>query len=545
MKQSVVVAQCVVILCVNVLLGQNPLTDSSNADGWILNTTISDEFNGSELDKTKWWILGENGDYRSKWKGRAPGQYAPHNVTVQGGELVLSSQWEPTFNFVNEQHNGTYYGGTATSADNSKPITQAAVISETFFKYGYMEIRAKLADAPVVSAFWTTGYHSEIDMIEIMGKLPIGNPENRPADLTRRYRTNMINWDPDIPSSHENWKVEDDMGVNLAEDYHVYGFEWDRDYIRTYLDGVMVRSATRTELEANNQWRHDAPQELWFDNEVFSWYGLPSQADLAMPAEFKIDYVRIWQKEITPPNFNALGFEGPFYFQGRSRSWWNPPSAQWRIKNEKPASGDFSLRFQHSGTFSGNYTTFSPNGSLNLPAGSNEVKFKIWIGPSTTVSEIDMILQNPWKVLTFDLNGVQKGEWVEVSQTFTRNTASNTSLTSGDRIRFRLQSADIIGSQALFYVDDIFFNNNTLSVDDTDTFDFSIYPNPTKESIKISSAEMGILSIYSVTGVKVKTINKESQTIEVRVDELPSGIYMVKFVSGTKEETKKLIINYK
>ena len=55
------------------------------------------------------------------------------------------------------------------------------------------------------------------------------------------------------------------------------------------------------------------PQELWLDTEVFSWYGLPEMADLINAAEFKIDYVRIWQKEISNPNYNALGFEGPFY----------------------------------------------------------------------------------------------------------------------------------------------------------------------------------------------------------------------------------------
>lgn len=530
------------ILFWNVSDGQNPLSDPSNTDGWTLNTTISDEFNGSELDKTKWWILGENGDYRSKWKGRAPGQYAGHNVKVEGGELVLTSQWEPTFNFADEVHQGTYYGGSS-SDDNSKPITHGCVMSETFFKYGYMEIRAKLADAPVVSAFWTTGYHSEIDMIEIMGELAIGNPTNRPADLTRRYRTNMINWDPDISASHQNWKVEDDMGVDLADAYHVYGFEWDEDYIKTYLDGNLVRHATRAELEANDQWRHDAPQELWFDNEVFSWYGLPSQADFANPVEFKIDYVRIWQKTITSPDFNYLGFEGPVHFQGRSLPWWNSAAAQWRIKNEKPATGDFSMRFQHSGTFSGNYTTFSPNGSLDLPAGSHEISFKIWIDPSTTISEMDIILENPWNLLTFDLTGVQKGEWVELSRTFNRNAASNTSLTNlGDRIRMRIQGADVSSSQALLYIDDILVNGSTLSVENKNAINFSIYPNPTKSVLNINSIETGYISMYDMRGRLVKTLEKNENSQKINIASLSKGIYVIKMRSGDKIASKKVVI---
>ncbi|TXE10159.1 family 16 glycosylhydrolase [Seonamhaeicola algicola] len=524
------------------LLAQNPFTDPSNSQGWILNTTISDEFNTPELDKSKWWILGENGDYRNKWKGRAPGQFAPHNVKVEGGELVLTSQWEPTFTFANEKQDGTYYGGTATSADNSKPITQACVMSETYFRYGYMEIRAKIADAPVTSAFWTTGYHSEIDMVENYGKRPIGNPEGTNAVIERKQRTNMINWDPDIPSNHQNWKVENDMGVRLAEDYHIYGFEWDKDYIRTYFDGNLLREVTRQSLEANNQWRHDYPQELWLDSEVFYWYGLPAQADLTSPTAFKIDYVRIWQKNITTPNFNALGFEGPFYFQGRSQNWWNGPAAKWRIKNEKSASGDFSLRFQHSGTFSGNYTTFTPYGSLNLPAGSNQVNFKVWIDPSTSISSLRMILENPWTVIDIDVSGVQKGQWVEVSKIFSRSAASNQSITNGDRIRFMLQSANVSGSQALFYVDDITFAN-TLSTAKNNTVNFSIYPNPTQNSLHINSPLNGTITVFNMAGNLVKSFQKETRVKKVDGLNLPSGVYLFKIQSGNTFATSKVVIN--
>ena len=80
-----------------------PVSDPQNAGQWILNESLSDEFNGTILDKTKWWILGENGDYRSKWKGRAPGQFAPQNVRVENGDLILTSRWEPDFVFANEK----------------------------------------------------------------------------------------------------------------------------------------------------------------------------------------------------------------------------------------------------------------------------------------------------------------------------------------------------------------------------------------------------------------------------------------------------------
>lgn len=200
-----------------------PASDPSNSGGWILNEGVSDEFNGTELDKDKWWILGENGDYRSKWKGRAPGQFVPHNIKVENGDLTLTSDWEPNYTFANEIHSGTYYGGSTSAPDNSKPITQACIMSETYFKYGYMEIRCKVADAPVTSGFWTTGYHSEIDMIENFGK--IANGSNTSTVLEKKYRTNLISWDPEPAANYEEWKVEDILNVRVASDYFVYGFE--------------------------------------------------------------------------------------------------------------------------------------------------------------------------------------------------------------------------------------------------------------------------------------------------------------------------------
>nr|WP_319273215.1 T9SS type A sorting domain-containing protein [uncultured Draconibacterium sp.] len=522
-----------------------PVSDQENNGGWILNESISDEFNGTELDKTKWWILGENDDYRNKWKGRAPGQFVAHNVRVENGDLILSSKWEPEFVFANEKNNGVYYGGTETSADNSLPITQACVMSETFFRYGYMEIRCKAADAPVTSSFWTTGYHSEIDMTENYGKRPIANPNNKPLSLEKKYRTNMISWDPDKAPDHKNWKVEDVLDVRVASDYFVYGFEWDKDYIKTYFNGELIRYATREELEANDQWRHQYPQELWLDSEVFSWYGLPAQEDLATSAEYKIDYVRIWQKEINGPDFDALGFEGPFYYQGRSRPWWSSAASSWRIKDEKPASGDFSLRFQKSGSFSGTYSVSAPFGSSDLPKGNNSISFKIWIDPGTTVNKIDFVLNNPWIKITADLSDVEKGKWIELTESFSRDAASDLSLSSGDRMQINLNASDITGSEALLYIDDIVFeNDNVTSIVEPKSTDISIYPNPANDILTINAKEEGRIRIFNCTGKLVKLVEKSSFSEQINISELKTGVYFVSVLSDNRNVTQKVLITH-
>jgi beta-glucanase (GH16 family) len=541
---QLIIALCILLNGFRELHAQvYPVSDPLNSGAWIFNEKLSDEFDGTQLDKTKWWILGENGDYRSKWKGRAPGQFAAHNVRIENGNLILSSKWEPNYNFAPEKNDGVYYGGTSASADKSKPITQACIMSETFFRYGYMEIKCKAADAPVTSSFWTTGYHSEIDMTENFGKRPIGNPNNKPEDLERKYRTNMISWDPDKDQNYNPWKVEDVLDVRVASDYFVYGFEWDRDYIKTYFNGKLIRYTTRQQLELNDQWRHQYPQELWLDTEVFYWYGLPSLADLETPAEYKIDYVRIWQKEITGPKFNALGFEGPFYFLGRSVNWWAPASAPWRMKNEKAASGEFSLRFKHSGALSGSHSIYAPFGSSDLPAGDNVLNFKIWIDPSTEISKLDFVLNNPWMKTTVELSGVEKGKWVELSANFNRNASSVVNLNSGDRLQITVNSADISSTEKLFYIDDISFKNSNLTgLNIQKKNDFQIYPNPANDVLTVKSKSSGTIKISNSAGIIIKSLEKKSYSEQINICELNSGIYFVSFFTGSKLVTQKVII---
>ncbi|MBB6462443.1 T9SS type A sorting domain-containing protein [Flammeovirga kamogawensis] len=550
------------------IMGQiNPVSDPENTQKWVLNKWVSDEFNGTELNKTKWWVLGENNDYRNKWKGRAPGQFAPQNVKVEGGKLILKSQWEPSFLFANETNDGYYYGGSATEADLSSPITQACVMSETFFQYGYMEIKCKIADAPVTSAFWTTGYHSEIDMVENYGKLPIGNPENRPLDLEKKYRTNLISWDPDQAEDHKDWKVEKVMDVRMADDYYIFGFEWDKEYVKTYFNGQLIQSATREELEAKDQWKHDYPQEIWFDSEVFRWYGLPTQQDLATPAEFLIDYVRIWQKEETKSFFDALSFEGPFYFNGRSINWWSGRNSYWRMKSDKVLTGDFSLRFQHKAPFNGDYSIFSPYGSINLPEGANSISFSIWIDESTSINEFDIILNKPFTTITLDITTIEKGKWVKVEAPFNRPSASDTNIINGDRLQIKLKSSAINSTSALIYIDDIVFestnnggipeypfpddtypeqeypdNDIPTGINNTNNVDWDVYPNPTSNLFTVKSILNGNIKIYNSTGVLVKTISKDNQEVIVPTQTFSKGVYYVVLETIEHVVTRRIII---
>ena len=133
----------------------SPASDPLNSEGWVLNTEISDEFNTPDLDTTKWFVEGQNGDYYI-WKGKAPSQFVPHNVRIEEGILKLRTAWEPDYEFYEESYTDGNMG-TAKYGEykgEPMPVTTAAVISKKRFLNGYMEVKSKVGNAAITGAFW-------------------------------------------------------------------------------------------------------------------------------------------------------------------------------------------------------------------------------------------------------------------------------------------------------------------------------------------------------------------------------------------------------
>jgi len=161
-------------------------------------------------------------------------------------------------------------------------FTSAAVQSKTRVKYGYFEIKAKPMNSHGSSAFWL--YYgdkeewTEIDIFEIGGGAP---------GFERKYNMNLHVFQ--TPQEKRHWSRG---GIwmapwRLADDYHVYGLEWDERQVVYYVDGVPVRKT------ANTNW-HQA-LTLDFDSETMpNWFGLPDPKEL--PSTFSIEYVRAWKK---------------------------------------------------------------------------------------------------------------------------------------------------------------------------------------------------------------------------------------------------------
>jgi len=240
-----------------------PLSDQVNRGDWVKYEPMSDEFNGDDLNTNKWvrnmyW-----------WRGRQPALFMEKNVTVSDGKLHLTMCKEQ----IPEEFNQYGYHDYSSAALYTKDRTH----------YGYFEVKAKPMNSAGSSSFWfqqddKPGYSTEIDVFEIGGKA---------KDYEYKYNMNLH-----IQRIANEDKRMSFGGVwvapwRFADDYHIYGFEWDENYLKYYVDGILVRII-------KNTYCHQGLY-LIFDSETMpEWFGMPEDSDL--PSTFSIEYVRAWKK---------------------------------------------------------------------------------------------------------------------------------------------------------------------------------------------------------------------------------------------------------
>ena len=270
----------------------SPVSDPENKGLWVYQDSLSDEFNGADFDRNVWHNMGEGGDFKGQWKGRAPSQYNPDNVRVENGYLHITSRWQPDYDFAEDGPRGNAtsdigYGKIA-------PVTTAALLGKNTYKYGYMEMRAKKADAPISSSFWTTGSGGETDAFESFGQ----NPKNRWSE--RRLHTSLHDWRKGSETFGKRiWDISHILDFRVADDFNVYGFEWDPNYLSIYINGGLVKCMSREEL--GERWVATAPHKIWIDSEIFDWEVAPSelsQVDFGDDGvDFVVDYARVFKRE--------------------------------------------------------------------------------------------------------------------------------------------------------------------------------------------------------------------------------------------------------
>lgn len=239
-----------------------PLSDQKNKQKWKLLKQFSDEFESNKVNETLWY------PNNPKWKGRVPTYFHGSNVALENGEVVIR---------VNQHGNA--------EIPTEYTHTTGFIKSKNRFLYGYFEAEVKLMNAPWVSGFWMTNvskdWWTEIDICE---NAP-GLAYNR-HDLNSNLHVFRAPVDKGNVKEHFSRSKKYYFPVELQADYHVWGLEWTKDYIRFYIDGVLFREAE------NTHWHQ--PLEVNFNCESNKWFGaLPD--DDRLDGEYHIKYFRVWE----------------------------------------------------------------------------------------------------------------------------------------------------------------------------------------------------------------------------------------------------------
>ncbi len=83
----------------------------------------------------------------------------------------------------------------------------------------------------------------------------------------------------------------------------------------------------------------------------------------------------------------------------------------------------------------------------------------------------------------------------------------------------------------------------TLSLNEVEDVVFNIYPNPVNNTLYVSSkSSHAVVQIYNITGKVILTKTLTQGENVVSVSALSPGVYLARFISDNKVDTKKLII---
>ncbi|MBT4757689.1 MAG: glycoside hydrolase family 16 protein [Opitutae bacterium] len=236
----------------------------------------SDEFDGTELDFTK-WAVEENGH----GGGNSELQYyldLPKNVRVEHGHLVIEAHKE-AINIAGVQKD--------YSSGRIRTKRRAA------WTYGRFEIRAQLPKGrglwpaiwllPDSDRYGGWAASGEIDIVELVGHEPekIHGTIHHGGSWPRNKHTGGT------------YSLTDG---NFADDFHVFAIEWTADSIRWYVDETLYYEV--------NEWQSEGGPSPAPFNQPFhmiinlavggNWPGHPDYT-AEFPAQLKVDYVRIYQ----------------------------------------------------------------------------------------------------------------------------------------------------------------------------------------------------------------------------------------------------------
>lgn len=173
--------------------------------------------------------------------------------------------------------------GNCPSNPSGYNYNAGLVMSKNSWKYGFFEIRAKVAAGKGLNnAFWLIGknweWPPEIDIVETAGNKDIPD-----AIYTSYYNTKY------------EWNEYFYKGPDFSQDFHLYGMEWTPSSITWYTDGVERYRVTKDDGISITS----TPMQIILSINR-GWDDLPD--DEILPRYQYIDYIKVYQKRALGQN---------------------------------------------------------------------------------------------------------------------------------------------------------------------------------------------------------------------------------------------------
>ena len=240
---------------------------------WVLRW--HDEFDGTGMPDTSKWGY-EHGRIRNNEKQFYTRRRA-ENARLEDGHLVITARKE------------SYQGADYTSAS-------LRTKEKANWTYGRIEVRAKLPHGRGLwPAIWMLGTNidevgwpacGEIDIMEYVGF--------EPNTIHANIHTEAFNH---VDGTSKGASIQVDAPY---EEFHTYTIEWTPAEIRFFVDKRNYFTFTN-EGGGSEEWPFDQPFFLILNAAVGgSWGGQEGIDDSVFPQEYRIDYVRVYERAQNP-----------------------------------------------------------------------------------------------------------------------------------------------------------------------------------------------------------------------------------------------------
>jgi len=206
------------------------------------------------------------------------------NAYCKDGFLNIAADMHPA---------STYPKGKHPGQDGSVSSASLTTKGKVEYKYGLLEMRAKIETRPGTwGAWWTMG---------VKGKWP----DKGECDIYEFYQGKLlfnVAWWKQGDGRHKpRWdtvrKPVAKLGPGWAEKFHVWVMQWDKKQVKLYLDGVLYNAWETLLDEGDDSIKGFQQPHYMIINQAIGGAAGGDASALKYPTSYKVDYVRWYQKK--------------------------------------------------------------------------------------------------------------------------------------------------------------------------------------------------------------------------------------------------------